>query len=544
MRVHQRLAVLLGLTLVTGSWGFAQGVGESREAEKGVLTAANANPTAMPGPDEPPAPAPAARPQAGVGISDDSVPPSRLIPSTAGPLGLFTLETADMLPKRGWSVAGYANKFSRMPGSVTVLNFGFNVGVGITDWLNLYLDFEPHRHTHVSRPGQLSLRSPLANPVFPDTFLRTLLPGATPAYVEDYPFAANNDGGVGELVFGLKFGLLSERRGQPFSLSLRNDFIIPTRTSLGGLLSNGTQAGEFNDLFSVAVSRNWSDAVTLGFNFGVRFTPDPNAGGTQLLSQANQLRMGAGFILRPESRVQFMNEYTGVVFVGSATPNQSFGARDPLDGVWGVRLYPTDQFAIDLGYRHMLNLGNAQDRHGFVIKVGYAHQPVPPPPANRQPVATCSLDPAVIIAGSMDPVNVTAAASDPDGDVLAYSWSASGGTIQGAGAQVRWLPAGLAPGNYRASVSVTDNRGGTAACTADLRVDPRPNRPPTVAVTGDRPTVLVGERVGFTAMCTDPDGDPLTYTWRTNGGQIAGSGAAVQLDTTGLAPGTYGDGAL
>ena len=427
MRVHQRFAVLLGLVLVTGSLGFAQGVGETLEAEKVVLAATNANPTAMPAPDEPP-PAPAAQPQAGVGPSDDSVPPSRLIPTTAGPLGLFTLETADILPKGAWSVAGYVNKFSRMPGSVTVLNLGFNFGVGINDWLNLYLDFEPHRHTHVSQPGQLSLRSPLANPVFPNTFFRTLLPGTTPAYVEDYPFAANNDGGVGELTLGLKFGLLSEGRGQPFSLSLRNDFIIPTRTSLTGLQGNGTQSGEFNDLLSVAVSRNWSDAVTLGVNFGARFAADPNASGTQLLSQANQLRIGAGFILRPQSRVQFMNEYTGVVFVGSSTPNQSFGARDPLDGVWGLRLYPRDDFAVDLGYRHMLNLGNAQDRHGFVIKMGYAHQPAPPPPVNRQPVATCSLNPAVIITGSTE-------VGECRGRLAAYHSGAVGDQFRGAAVQ-------------------------------------------------------------------------------------------------------------
>jgi len=50
----------------------------------------------------------------------------------------------------------------------------------------------------------------------------------TPGYVEDFPFAANNNGGVGEITVGLKFGLLSERRGAPFSLSVRNDVIIPT----------------------------------------------------------------------------------------------------------------------------------------------------------------------------------------------------------------------------------------------------------------------------------------------------------------------------
>jgi len=206
-----------------------------------------------------------------------------------------------------------------------------------------------------------------------------------------------------------------------------------------------------------------------------------------------------------------------------------------------VRLFPTENLGMDIGYRYMLNLGNAQDRNGFVVKLGYAHQPAPPPPppVNRQPSAACSATPATIIAGSTDPVNITANANDPDGDSLAYSWSATAGTIDGAGAQVRWVPGNLAPGNYRVNMTVSDSKGGTASCSADVRIDPRPNRPPTVTVTGDRPAVLVGERVGFRANCTDPDNDQVTYAWSANGGQIVGTGPAVQLDTTGLAPGAY-----
>jgi len=48
-----------------------------------------------------------------------------------------------------------------------------------------------------------------------------------------------------------------------------------------------------------------------------------------------------------------------------------------------------------------------------------------------------------------------------------------------------------------------------------------------------------GDRVHIAATANDPDGDRLTYTWHANGGQIAGSGAEVDLDTTGLAPARY-----
>jgi hypothetical protein len=51
--------------------------------------------------------------------------------------------------------------------------------------------------------------------------------------------------------------------------------------------------------------------------------------------------------------------------------------------------------------------------------------------------------------------------------------------------------------------------------------------------------VLIGERVKIAGQGSDPDGDTLTYSWRTNGGQVVGSGASVDLDTSGVAPGKY-----
>jgi hypothetical protein len=50
---------------------------------------------------------------------------------------------------------------------------------------------------------------------------------------------------------------------------------------------------------------------------------------------------------------------------------------------------------------------------------------------------------------------------------------------------------------------------------------------------------MPGERVNVTATGNSPEGFPLDYTWRSNGGQVTGSGPRVQFDTTGLAPGSY-----
>jgi outer membrane protein OmpA-like peptidoglycan-associated protein len=463
------------------------------------------------------------------------------VPATSGALGLFTVESGETLPRGSVSVAGYVNKFSRNPGSVSILNLGYTLGYAFTDRLTVMVGWEPYRHTHIGNPSELSLRSPLNNPQFGSTIYRRLGPGLNPGYVEDFPFANSNSHGIGDLALGLKFGLLSEKKGNPFSLAVENIFYIPTRSQLRDLLNTGVQSGAFNDQIGMSISKTIGNKVMLAGDAGYRFTTDPRSLGAVTMNQADQVRLGGGMLIAPESRVQFMMEYTGTIFRGTATPNTTFGSRNPIDGVWGVRLYPFGNMALDVGYRYMLNLSDVHDRHGFVIKVAGAswREKAAPPPPNRPPVAACSAQPGMVYAGSGDVVSVRAQASDPDGDPLGYTWSASGGSVDGTGSDVRWNSAGLAPGTYTVTARVDDGKGGTASCSADVRVEVKPNRPPVLSCSADRSTVLVGERVKIAGQGSDPDGDPLSYTWRTSGGQVVGSGANVELDTSGVAPGRY-----
>ncbi len=175
---------------------------------------------------------------------------------------------------------------------------------------------------------------------------------------------------------------------------------------------------------------------------------------------------------------------------------------------------------------------------GIVFRFG-GNPPPPPPPPNRPPVVSCSADKSMVYAESGDVVAVRAQASDPDNDPLTYSWTVTGGAVEGSGPEVRWNSSGMAPGTYTVKVRVDDGRGGTADCSVNIRVEPRPNRPPTMSCSADRSSMVVGERVQITATASDPDNDPLTFSWRTIGGRIIGSGSSVRFDTSGLAPGRY-----
>ena len=174
---------------------------------------------------------------------------------------------------------------------------------------------------------------------------------------------------------------------------------------------------------------------------------------------------------------------------------------------------------------------------GLVYRWGF---PTPPPPAPKgPPVAACSADPASVFAGSNDTVAVHVNGSSPDNLPLTYSYTATGGTLEGTGPDARWNSSGLSAGSYTVNAKVDDGKGGTASCATDIRVEEKPHHPPTISCTPDRSPILPGERATITSTASSPDNLPLTYNYSASGGQVSGNGAQAQFDSTGLQPGSY-----
>jgi outer membrane protein OmpA-like peptidoglycan-associated protein len=538
MRLLLRVFCLSALCLATAVPGFSDEPEKPKAKEKSTAAAGTKSSAAK----SKPAPAPKAAAQASTPGSPAEDKQLRPMPPTVGLNGLFTLESGEALPAKSVTVGAGVNKFSRNPGSITVLETQVGLGVGLSKRWSVFVEFDPNRHIHSGLQDRLSLNTPVFCPQVGTTIYRAIScnPGGAAAYVEDFPFANRNTGGVGDITTGVKFNVLSQGRGNPFGFSLRTDFIIPTVTGLSSLLDNTTQTGQFKWNILGAVTRSFGNLLEGTLNVGYTVVRNPHSGGVELLQEANQFHAGVGFLMFPRSRIQVITEYNGLIFTGSHTPNTLFGARDPVDATYGLRLYPLNWLAMDIGYRYAINQLASNDRHGFVIRLGTTYlKPPPPPPVNHPPTAACSASASSVYVGSGDTVNVSVNASDPDNDPLNYAYTASGGTIEGAGPQVRWNSAGLVVGSYTVTARVDDGRGGVASCAVDIRVEPKPNRPPVMACKADRASVISGERVRISANATDPDNDPLNYAWRTNGGQIVGSGDSVQLDTTGLAPGSY-----
>ena len=217
-------------------------------------------------------------------------------------------------------------------------------------------------------------------------------------------------------------------------------------------------------------------------------------------------------------------------------------------GGGGLDLNATRHFAIRLFQAEYLmtkfndgrdnRQNNLRASAGVVFRFGYPAA-APPPPAVHPPTLACTANPSTVHAETDEFATIHAEATNPDNANLTYSWSATGGSVDGTGPDVRWKAGTAAVGSYTVTGHVDDGRGNVTNCTVEVHVERRPNRPPTMTCQAASRTVPLGQSVQITATASDPDNDPLTYTWQASGGRVTGTGAQVQFDSTGAAPGHY-----
>jgi outer membrane protein OmpA-like peptidoglycan-associated protein len=175
---------------------------------------------------------------------------------------------------------------------------------------------------------------------------------------------------------------------------------------------------------------------------------------------------------------------------------------------------------------------------GIVLRFGFP-KPPPPPKPKEPPTASCSVNPASVYAESNEAAALHVTANSPDSLPLTYSYSATGGAVEGTGPDARWNSSGVSTGSYTVTAKVDDGKGGTASCTADIRVEERPHHPPTVSCSANPSSIKVGEHSTITCNGNSPDNLPLTYNYSASGGRVTGNGGQAQFDSTGVQPGTY-----
>ena len=153
--------------------------------------------------------------------------------------------------------------------------------------------------------------------------------------------------------------------------------------------------------------------------------------------------------------------------------------------------------------------------------------------------AQCAVQPEEIEQGSTVRLRASVAAKDTHEHPVAIVWSGNGGVLSGTGAEVEVDASQVNPGVYSVMALVQDAMRVSANCLASYRVVRKQMNELTVSCRPEPGTVETGSPVRVLAEAKDLLGQPLRYYWFTNGGEIEGEGAEVQLTTVDLTPGTY-----
>ena len=162
-------------------------------------------------------------------------------------------------------------------------------------------------------------------------------------------------------------------------------------------------------------------------------------------------------------------------------------------------------------------------------------------PSGPLALASCTINPSEIMVG--EPATATAVPSHFNSrHRLTYTWSTTGGRINGRDNTANIDTSGTAGGSYTVTAHISDpqmGKRGEASCMAAFTLREPPKNPPAVSCSANPSTVQTGTPATISCACTSPDNVPVTVGgWTASGGLVSGSGGGTAtLDTSGTSNG-------
>ena len=412
-----------------------------------------------------------------------------------GDTGLWYVPTAEVLARGKWSASGYRTSFNYVQGFSNVADFPLTFGVGVFRGVEVFGSFKAV--TRIDRD---------VRPIFTTN---NEVGGA----IDRYPYVARGWSGskVGDFLVGAKINLLSEANAKPAAVAIRGSVKLPT-----GDKDNGVSTGKTDAFLDLVVSKDLHGAAEISGYGGGAFRSSPSD-----VTLSKGFRWGVGAGVPSRGPLHFTTELNG-----EKPSKDTVTLLTPIAGIDGSKAPTVSTLkafnAATVGLTLQLPSGffvgaastwsmPTKDRSGFQtdgdntgdfvdfqFRIGYhpgvgrrfvaPPPPPPPPPAppappapppNRAPTfdsgVTCN--PCTIEAGQS--TALSAPARDPDGDTLAYRWTAPVGTFSTPTAPTtRWTAPSDFEGTVPITVTVDDGKGGTATASTNVAVT-RP-RPPLV----------------------------------------------------------------
>jgi outer membrane protein OmpA-like peptidoglycan-associated protein len=399
-----------------------------------------------------------------------------------GDTGLWFVPTAEVLGRGQWSVTAYRRGTNFIQGYTNVADFAGTFAYGLTDRAEIF--------------GSLLVDTRIDRDVRP-IFVSDRSVGGV---IDRYPGVKQGWTGdnVGDFFLGAKFNLLSEARVNPSAVALRAIVKLPTASA-----DKGIGTGKADVAFEAIVSKEASNLVEVSAYGGWEIRGQPD--GFDAPTGAFRWGAGVGFPSRnfwrltAELNGEVPNKdsvtYQGVSILCvdcGAIPLVS-DARSSTRATIALTFQSTKGLFGGVGASWNLptkartNSFNPEgdvfgDYADWQVRVGYhpgvrvyvappAHEQPPPdefPRQNRPPTVRARCEPCTIEVGRS--VSVTADAQDPDGDTLAYRWSAPSGMFQNAGDRQTLWTAPQQEGPVPVTITVSDGHGGTASDSTTIQV--------------------------------------------------------------------------
>jgi outer membrane protein OmpA-like peptidoglycan-associated protein len=387
-----------------------------------------------------------------------------------GDTGLWFVPTGEVLPAGRWSASAYRVNWDRTEAFSDVSNFRGTFAFGVADRVEIFGNLDFQRRIDADR--------------------RPVRAGGTP--MDDPHIFQGWSTGFGDIRIGAKFNITAPWRQQPAAFAIRALAKLPTADDDEGL---GT--GKVDFLIDAIVSGEAARSVEVGAFGGFIKRGDPDE-----YDLSDGFRWGFGLGFPSRSRLRLTTEVHGEMYfddeivatgsIGGAPA--SWAVDSPAEFVIGLTYQHPNGFFVGYGASIGLNTTNRNnlsgaafttektfDRWGNQVRLGWhpgvrvyvapaPPPPPPPPPAavqNRPPTVKARCEPCVVEVGRTS--TVTADASDPDGDVLAYKWSAPTGTFANPSERQTVFTCPTTPGSVPVTVTVTDGKGGTASDTITIQ---------------------------------------------------------------------------
>ena len=448
--------------------------------------------------------------------------------SFEGATGLFRVWDAETLRKLEANASLGWNMFHRDPGQLRIDSMPLSFSFGLHDRLEVFGSLEAVKRieagnirTYRVLPGRLPVPA--------------WTPQGAAAFTNDAPFIdVPLATGLGDIRLGAKLNLFSEWRKDPLAVSVVGFVTLPTASSRTRL-NRGFGSGEVEAGWGALMSKSAGRVARVHLNTMVNWVSDPEMDGIRLAELQNEFWWRGGGAVPNFGRFRAIVELEGRTYFGART--LGLNPRSPLDLILGFRVYPRRWISLGAGYRASLNhiredrtAGHlAASTSGFVVQVAIGKR------TNDPPTVTCVVSKPTIKQG--ESTTVRANAVDPDGDALAYAWSATGGKIDGSGETVTFDATGLAPGKYTVTATVRDKKH-QASCTAEITVLKK-NLPPIARCSPAAAGITQGESIAVSVAASDPNNDPLTYSWTINAQAVAADGPQLIFGSEGRLPGVY-----